>query len=119
MHRPFLNPTTKPMNEKLLDELLALIRYEVLRACAKHPTMPTGHHGYAVIKEELDELWEHVRSDTWNGPKARKEAMQIAAMGIRYVLDLAPFRPPCAACDRGDFQLGHSYGCPNGKGEQP
>jgi len=50
--------------------------------------MNSPHEGYAVILEELDELWEHVRDDTGRGVEARKEAIQVAAMGLRYALNL-------------------------------
>lgn len=100
-----------------LDQVLLHLRAEVLKACTKHAPMHSPHEGHSVIREELEELWDHVKADTGKGEEARKEALQVAAMGIRYVLDVAPLRPPCAACDRGDYQLGHADGCP--KGEKP
>ncbi len=72
-----------------LDRVLADLREEVLRARAKHPPMHSPHEGWAVIREELDpELWEHVIHDTGRSPEARHEALQVAAMGVRYILDL-------------------------------
>ena len=61
---------------------------EVHRANAKHKPMHSAHEGHSVIREEFEELWEHVKHDTGSGPDARKEAIQIAAMGVRYVLDV-------------------------------
>ncbi len=61
---------------------------ELSRALAKFPSFNSPHEGWAVIKEEMDELWEHVRDNTGRGPLAREEAIQIAAMGLRYALDL-------------------------------
>lgn len=98
--------------EEKIEEVLGMVREQLVKAMAKHRRMHSAHEGYAVILEELEELWEHVKADTGTGPEARKEALQIAAMGIRYVLDLTPVRPACAACDRGDYQLGHADGCP-------
>ena len=48
------------------------------------------HHGYAVILEELDELWEEVKKKPRDRNKdaLREEAMQVAAMGIRFMVDL-------------------------------
>jgi len=57
-------------------------------AMTKHPATHSPHEGWAVIWEELDELWAHVRADTGRTGDARKEAMQVAAMGLRYALDL-------------------------------
>lgn len=63
---------------------------EVLRALRLHPrSFNSPHEGWAVIREELDELWDEVRrKGGGRGPEARKEAIQVAAMGIRYALDL-------------------------------
>lgn len=58
------------------------------KAMSKHPAMHSPHEGHSVIREELDELWEHVRADTGRSADARREAVQIAAMGLRYALDL-------------------------------
>ena len=76
--------TTIERLRALLDE----VADELAKAQSKHPPMHSGHEGWAVIREELDELWEHVRSDTWRSPAARHEAVQIAAMAVRYIGDL-------------------------------
>jgi hypothetical protein len=74
--------------EQRLDTILARIRAEVLRAGRKHPPMHSAHEGYAVLQEEVDELWDHVKADTGYSPEAMTEAGQVAAMGVRYILDL-------------------------------
>jgi hypothetical protein len=74
--------------EDRLDAILAQIREEVLRAAKKHPAMHSPHEGYAVIKEEVEELWDEVKKDFGYHPHAMLEARHIAAMGIRYNLDL-------------------------------
>lgn len=61
---------------------------ELNRALARNKVFNSPHEGWAVIKEEMDELWEHVRGNTGRGPDARGEAMQVAAMAIRYMADL-------------------------------
>lgn len=71
-----------------LDAILAAIRAEALRALSLHAPMNSAHEGHSVIREELDELWDHVKADTGYSAEARKEAIQIATMGVRYVLDL-------------------------------
>lgn len=76
---------------KLMDDVLLMVRNEVERAIRKHKPMNSPHEGYAVIAEELDELWEDVRADAGRAPdRGIKEAVQVAAMGVRYVMDLAP-----------------------------
>lgn len=76
-----------------VDEQLAAVRDEVIRAIEKHPPMHSPHEGHSVIREELQELWAHVRADTGRSAGARHEAIQVAAMGVRYLMDLVPFDP--------------------------
>lgn len=48
------------------------------------------HEGYAVILEELDELWQEVKKNQKNYDleAQRKEAIQCAAMCIRFIAEL-------------------------------
>jgi hypothetical protein len=64
------------------------IAAEVERAERKHKPLNSPHEAWSVIYEELEELREHVRGDTGRSAAARKEAIQVAAMGLRYVLNL-------------------------------
>jgi hypothetical protein len=71
---------------------LELISEEIVREARLgmamfHP-FASPHEGWAVIREEMDELWDHVKANTARTPDARKEAIQIAAMALRYVHDL-------------------------------
>jgi len=75
-----------------LDYALKRVGNEVLRAIDRFPAMNSPHEGKAVIEEELDELWEHCRANTGRSPEAITEAIQIAAMAVRYVLDLSESR---------------------------
>lgn len=63
---------------------------ELIRAREKFPNFNSPHEGYAIIKEELDELWEEVRLQHKDRSPERmyKEAIQVAAMGIRFATDL-------------------------------
>lgn len=63
---------------------------ELESAMAAYPRMPTFHDGYAVILEELDELWEEVRKKPYarSSHRMRHEAMQVAAMALRFMADL-------------------------------
>lgn len=69
-------------------QLLALIDGELERATTRHEPMHSPHEGWAVIREELDELWEHVRADTGRDREAMVECLQIATMALRYIYDL-------------------------------
>jgi hypothetical protein len=56
--------------------------------CSRPSTVP--HEGYAVILEELDELWDEVRASKPGADCAtmRTEALQVAAMALRFVHDV-------------------------------
>ena len=73
---------------EVVHSLLAEVGKELFKAEAKHAPMNSAHEGYSVIREEMDELWDEVKQDTGGTPNARKEAIQIAAMAVRYVLDV-------------------------------
>ena len=45
----------------------------------------------AVIAEELDELWDEVKANRLD--RACAEAIQVAAMGIRFVVDMTRLGP--------------------------
>jgi hypothetical protein len=78
------------------DSQLAPAAVSVVREVARELTdaldrfgsFTSPHEGWAVIREELDELWSHVIANTGRSPEARQEAIQVAAMGLRYAMDL-------------------------------
>jgi hypothetical protein len=69
-----------------IDAVWDLVRNEVERATAKFPPFNSSHEGYAVILEELDELWDEVKGNKIR--EAREEAVQVAAMAIRFLMDV-------------------------------
>lgn len=73
--------------------LLALIDQELETATRRFDGFHSPHEGWAVIKEELDELWEHVRANTGRDRDAMVECVQIATMALRYVYDLGEDAP--------------------------
>lgn len=62
---------------------------ELWSARQRFPSFHSPHEGYAVLLEEVDELWDEVRS--FRGAKdttrMRAEAIQVAAMAIRFAVD--------------------------------
>jgi len=61
---------------------------EKQRADSLHPPMHSLHEGYALILEELDELWEKIRlaKNIDDRPQGiTEEAIQIAAMALRFL----------------------------------
>ena len=71
----------KELNE--CDQIIEQVKAELYRATRQHGPMKSGHEGYAVILEEMDELWHEIKHGTKS--KARKEAVQVAAMAIRLI----------------------------------
>jgi hypothetical protein len=71
-----------------ISRVLTEVGDELSRALDKFAVFNSPHEGKAVIEEELDELWEHVKANTGRGGEARTEAIQVAAMALRYVIDL-------------------------------
>ena len=68
------------------------VRYAVVHeletALERFDTFNSPHEGLAVIWEEFEELKAHVWENTGQSDAAMQEAIQIAAMAMRYVLDL-------------------------------
>mgnify|MGYP001558597287 CR=1 FL=1 len=64
--------------------------HELDRACSLYPPLGNPHEGYAVILEELDELWDEVKKKQGERSveKLRKEAVQVAAMALRFIADI-------------------------------
>ena len=67
-------------------EILPLVREEYFRAIEKFGPFNTAHEGYAVILEEVDELWEAIKGNKSISAQ-KEEAIQVAAMAIRFIID--------------------------------
>jgi len=97
---------TSPIAEQVYDEqkLLIEVTEEFRRATRKYGHFHSGHEGYGVIAEELDELWDDVKESKASigyPEQTRREAIQVAAMAMRFALDLCSTPPPCK-CGRTD-----------------
>lgn len=71
-----------------VDVILSHVRDEVERAIRKHGPYASAHEAWAVLREEVDELWDEVKADAGYTRAAFAEAHQVAATAVRYVLDL-------------------------------
>ncbi len=72
---------------ELVDQLVVReVQKELAKAREKFGDMASQHEGWAVIREEVDELWEEVKHGSL--ARACEEAIQVAAMAIRFVADL-------------------------------
>ncbi len=74
----------------MTTKVIADVEAELARARVKFPRPEaSAHEGYAVLEEEVDELWDEVKA---NHPervaRMRAEAIQVAAMAIRFIEDV-------------------------------
>jgi hypothetical protein len=77
------------------NDTLEKVAIELSRAQAKFPPFNSAHEGYAIILEELDELWTEVCSNQetpGRDDRLRKEAIQVAAMALRFLVDMPNFK---------------------------
>lgn len=86
---------TFPVIEVFSDyrPITAQVMVEVVSATEAFPPMRSGHEGWAILFEEVDELWDEVRakndgSDQDRNARMRKEAIQVAAMALRFIHDV-------------------------------
>jgi hypothetical protein len=75
-----------------INRAMLLVRAELASATRKFPPFRSAHEGYAILLEEVDELWETIKDNKdedaiW---RQRDEAIQVAAMAVRFLLDLGP-----------------------------
>lgn len=82
---------TKEEYDKKLDLVLQNIGTEVKRAKTMFPNnFVNQHEAYAVILEEVDELWDEIKKNqkVYDLEAQRKEATQAAAMLSRLLVEL-------------------------------
>jgi hypothetical protein len=70
------------------EEAVTSIIHEYGKACKKFPEFNSAHEGYAVIKEELDELWDEIKKNPADADLMKKEACQLGAMALRFMTDI-------------------------------
>lgn len=79
----------KKVNAPFSDELAQVIE-ELNRANAHFPPFNSAHEGFAVLLEEVDELWDIVRlkqTSPGRDARMRAEAIQVMAMAWRFLVD--------------------------------
>ncbi len=72
-----------------MNDVLAMnvIIHEFNKASKKNGAFNSAHEAYAVLLEEVDELWDDIKRNQGYNQKAMLEAMQVAAMAMRYLVD--------------------------------
>ena len=71
------------------DAMMAAIS-EIGDARAKHPRFNSPHEGFAVLQEEVDELWAEVKANKRDRSNVnlRTEAIQVAAMALCFAVEV-------------------------------
>lgn len=86
------DPTSLPPLGVKARLVLDEVELELRHALSLHPRMTSVHEGYAIILEELDELWQEIKLKSLyrSQEKMRKEAIRVASMAVRFILDTLP-----------------------------
>ena len=89
MSREVLRKMSDAVGERReLEQIAAEALFELQRAVSLHGPMNSAHEGYAVLLEELDELWDEIKLKEPSKSRMRTEAIQVAAMALRFVRDM-------------------------------
>lgn len=73
-----------------VEEVANLCQRELHRAMQNFGAFNSAHEGYAVLKEELDELWDAIKDKRASREDLAVEAIQVGAMAMRFLLDICP-----------------------------
>lgn len=73
-----------------IETVIAAILKEYSRASATNGSFHSVHEGYAILLEEIEELWDEIRlkAALRNPSNVAHEAIQIGAMAMRFLYDL-------------------------------
>jgi hypothetical protein len=72
--------------QQLRNCYLTSFEEEYLNARLKHAAMNSSHEAYAVILEEVDEMWDAIKANDIG--HARIEAIQIGAMILAFLMEI-------------------------------
>lgn len=64
-----------------------LIKNELVRARKEHSPITSLHEGYAILLEEVDELWTEIKTHDIDKERVLSELIQVSAMAERIATD--------------------------------
>ncbi len=71
------------------DQAISDVQEELISASSKaHGSFNSYHEGYAVLLEKMDGLWDEIKHRDPHKALLRAKAKQVAAMAIRFMIDL-------------------------------
>lgn len=75
--------------KRQFKDLCFLLHEEMIQAHDKNGPFNSLHEAYAVLLEEVDELWDEVKKKRKDRSMAhiQEEAIQIAASALRLIID--------------------------------
>lgn len=67
---------------------------ELQKCLSNWPEFNSAHEGFAVLKEEVDELWDHIKVNQKKRDldAMKNEAIQVAAMALRFAYEVCDER---------------------------
>jgi spermidine synthase len=68
--------------KQIIEDVIEEVRY----AESKYPSYHSGHEGYGIIAEELDELWDEIKMKNTSYSRQYTEAKHIACTAIRHMI---------------------------------
>lgn len=73
-----------------LGDATAQAYREADQAMMNWPEFNSAHEAFAVLAEEVDELWDHVKTNQKKRDieAMRKECIQVAAMALRFATEI-------------------------------
>ena len=86
-----VEPVVRPLPIKA-RLIIDAVEVELREAVENYGPIRSFHEGYAILREEVDELWDEIKVKPGyrNKELMRKEAVQVAAMAVRFILDTLP-----------------------------
>lgn len=80
------------ITEVRINDAMAAIEKELRSALSNPKNFPfrSSHEGYAILAEEVDELWEEIKNNKVPGAieRQREEVTQVGAMAAKYLIQI-------------------------------
>ncbi len=75
---------------RTVDTIVTDVVQELTTAMGNYGPMASAHEGWAVLYEEVDELWDlvKVKQSKHNYEAMYEECIQVAAMALRFAHDI-------------------------------
>lgn len=71
---------------RAIEQAAKLAKEEAFRAVARFKPFNSSHEGWAVLYEEVCEMWKAIMENDLEA--ARAEAIQVTAMGLRFIAEV-------------------------------